>query len=100
MIVRRSPATLLVLLSVLWSAAASATQPANPTACGKVGASSKAFLSRFTDDKPFQRSRLVLPLVARFGNYLTGDASVELWPLGKIERMKDPLIYSSKDQKS
>src|SRR5258706_15036540 len=62
-------------------------------------ASFKEFLSRFTDNKAFQRSRLVLPLVARFGNYLTVDAAAELWPFAKIEQMQDSLIFSTAERK-
>ncbi|HEY1709051.1 MAG TPA: hypothetical protein VGG10_12355 [Rhizomicrobium sp.] len=88
-------APLLVALAACWCDSSSAVTPR----CAKPDASFKVFLSRFTDDKDFQRARLVLPLVARAGNYQTWDASVELWSLKKIGQMSDPLIYSRQDRK-
>ncbi|MEP6829538.1 MAG: hypothetical protein ABI963_04310 [Rhizomicrobium sp.] len=71
---------------------------ANPE-CEVHDKSFKSFLSRFTEDQVFQETRLVLPLVWRAGDYLTVDASVELWTLDKIKKLDYPLIYSSKQLK-
>ncbi len=103
LILTLSPAVIVPLLWLVFDERAavqdSADDAINPTACKKMDASFKEFLSRFTDNKAFQRSRLVLPLVARFGNYLTVDAAVELWPLAKIEQMQDSLIFSTAERK-
>jgi hypothetical protein len=96
---KRHIAVVFATLTALWFGSSLAAPIAGTPRCVKPDVSFNVFLSRFTDDKSFQRSRLVLPLVARFGNYLTNDASVELWSLEKIVRMSDPLIYSRGDIK-
>jgi hypothetical protein len=68
-------------------------------ACQKPDASFQSFLQRFTDDKVFQRTRIFLPLVARSGDGVTADATIDLWNLEHIKNLKDPLIYSDAERK-
>jgi hypothetical protein len=71
----------------------------NPPLCKKADASFRSFLSRFTDDLEFQRGRLVTPLVARAGDNVTTEMTIELWTLDHIKSLKYPLIYSSRERK-
>jgi hypothetical protein len=90
---------LLTVLFLLLSGIASAATPEAPLSCVKIEQSFKAFLSRFTDDIAFQRSRLVLPLVSRSGDYEEGSLKVDLLSRSNIEKLKDPLIYSRAELK-
>jgi hypothetical protein len=73
------------------------TAPATYPACTKPDISFQEFLNRFTNDVGFQRSRLMLPLIARAGDGKTSPATVESWSIKQIRDLKDPLIYSTAD---
>lgn len=51
-----------------------------------------AFLKKFEEDIGFQRSRIVLPLVVREGDYTVQGVSVDLWDIEKIRSLDWPLI--------
>ena len=90
---------LLTALLILLSSIASAATTEATLSCVKSDPSFKAFLSRFTNDIAFQRSRLVLPLVSRSGDYEMGSQKVELLSRSNIEKLKHPLIYSRAELK-
>lgn len=68
--------------------------------CPTSDRSFKAFLQRFEEDIEFQRSRLVLPLVSRSGEYTMTDVLVELWGIEKIRKLDYPLILSRQGKKT
>lgn len=88
-----------VLLLLLLCVACSAKTEA-PLSCANSDSSFSTFLSRFTDDIAFQRSRLVLPLVSRYGDYEMSIQIVELLNRSEIMKLKDPLIYSRAELKN
>ena len=90
---------LLTVLLLLFSSIASAATTEVPLSCEKKDQSFKTFLSRFTEDIAFQRSRLVLPLVSRYGNYDMAIPKIELLSRSDIMKLKDPLIYSRAELK-
>ena len=55
------------------------------------------FLKRFEEDISFQRSRIVLPLVVREGDYTVQGVSIALWDIEKIKALDWPLILPRKD---
>lgn len=85
---------LAVMLVVLPTVAHAVVQ------CPVPDRSFKAFLQRFEEDVEFQRSRLVLPLVSRSGEYTMTDALVELWDIEKIKKLDYPLILSRQSRKA
>ena len=68
--------------------------------CDKADAAFDSFLAKFTEDLAFQRSRLVYPLVVRYGNYGTSSITVQLLDKTDVTKLKDPLIYSEKERKN
>ena len=68
--------------------------------CKKHDKSFEIFLSKFEEDMVFQRSRIVMPLVSREGNYFTTDPKIELLDIDAIEKLANPLILSKKEMKS
>jgi hypothetical protein len=60
----------------------------------------KAFFGRFVDDLQFQRSRIIFPLMYRYGDYTITNPTIELWDLKKVESLADPLIRNMKQRKS
>ncbi|MBA2589943.1 MAG: hypothetical protein H0U98_15115 [Alphaproteobacteria bacterium] len=89
---------LLVLAFLSFSSVVMAT-PVTRTACETPDSSFKAFLPRFTDDRAFRESRIALPLVARAGDGVATEESIELWTLPHIKSLKYPLIHSRQEQK-
>jgi hypothetical protein len=85
---------LAVMMIVLPSVASAVMQ------CPKPDRSFKAFLQRFEEDIEFQRSRLVLPLVYRSGEYTMTNVLVELWDIEKIKKLDYPLILSKRGKKT
>lgn len=73
--------------------------PATYPVCPKPDASFQSFLTRFTNDIEFQRSRLVLPLIARAGDGATSPATVDVWSMKDVRKLQDPLIYSTAELK-
>jgi hypothetical protein len=57
------------------------------------------FLKKFEEDINFQRTRLILPLVVREGDYSMAVVEVSLWDLGKIKSLQEPLILSKSQRK-
>jgi hypothetical protein len=68
--------------------------------CPTPDRSFKAFLQRFEEDIEFQRSRLVLPLVSRSGEYTMTNTLVELWDIEKIKKLSYPLILTRQGRKT
>jgi len=67
--------------------------------CSTPDHSFKKFLQRFEENIEFQRSRIVLPMVARFGDYTMTNVIIELWNTEKIKNLNYPLILSSQGRK-
>jgi len=67
--------------------------------CIKQDASFAEFLDRFTENILFQRSRIVLPLVAKFGDYRLVEPIIKIWTLKDISSLPYPLIYSKMQRK-
>ena len=86
---------LLVTMLIVLPTVASAVMQ-----CPTPDRSFKTFLQRFEEDIEFQRSRLVLPLVSRSGEYTMTDVLVELWDIEKIKKMDYPLILSRQGRKT
>ena len=63
--------------------------------CSKPDRSFKEFLQHFEESIEFQRNRIVLPLVARFGDYTMTNVVIELWDAEKLKKLDYPLILSS-----
>lgn len=68
--------------------------------CPTPDRSFKVFLQQFEKDIEFQRSRLVLPLVSRSGEYTMTDTLVELWDIEKIKKLDYPMILSRQGRKA
>lgn len=68
--------------------------------CKTPDKSFKSFLARFTEDSAFQQSRIIIPLVYRFGDYTMTNATVELWDINKIKALSYPLILSPTERKA
>jgi len=90
--------SLLAVASCVPGLALAAT-PATWAKCKKPDASFKSFLPRFTDDKAFRGTRMVLPLVARAGDNVTTPATIEFWTRTHIQALKGPLVYSRAELK-
>ncbi len=67
--------------------------------CSTPDRSFKGFLQRFEESIKFQRSRIVLPMVARFGDYTMTNVVIELWSLEKLKNLDYPLILSLQGRK-
>jgi|GEM_PF-1673808 len=85
--------TAAVFSILLLGSSASVAVPMTMPVCKKPDISFQTFLRRFADDVAFQRSRIVLPLVARAGDGVTTETTIALWSLARIRALKDPLIY-------
>lgn len=57
------------------------------------------FLQKFESDVAFQRSRLILPLVARFGDYMMSNVVIELWTIDKIKALDYPLVLTDEGKR-
>ena len=62
--------------------------------CSTPDHSFKEFLQRFEESIEFQRSRIVLPMVTRFGDYTMTNVVIELWSSEKLKKLDYPLILS------
>lgn len=60
----------------------------------------KNFLKKFVADVPFQQSRVIFPLVYRYGDYSMTNPVVELWDANKIRSLPYPLIRNSLQMKA
>lgn len=89
---------LVAFLSVFCTLAAAHPVPTTSPKCMAHDRSLPDFVSRFTNDVSFQRTRLVLPLVSRTGDNLVTEMTIELWSLADVKRLKFPLILSDKDR--
>lgn len=87
--------SLLVAMLLIMPAMASAV-----VQCTIPDQSFKTFLQRFEEDIEFQRSRLVLPLVSRSGEYTMANVLIELWDIEKIKALDYPLILSRQGRKT
>lgn len=67
--------------------------------CPAPDRSFKAFLQQFEEDIEFQRSRLVLPLVSRSGEYTMTNVLVEPRDIEKIKELDYPLMLSRQGRK-
>ena len=85
---------LVVLLVALPTVAFAVVQ------CPSHDQSFETFLQQFEEDIEFQRSRIVLPLVYRSGEYTMTNVMVELWNLEKIKKLDYPLILSRQGRKT
>lgn len=59
----------------------------------------RGFLQRFEEDPEFRQRRLVLPLVARLGEYTMTDVTIELWNVNKMRSLDYPLILNRQGRK-
>lgn len=57
------------------------------------------FLKKFEEDIGFQRTRIILPLVVREGDYSMAAVKVLLWDSAKIQSLSEPLILSKSQRK-
>ena len=62
--------------------------------CPKPDATFDRFLAQFISDTTFQRSRIILPLVYRYGSYSLKDPEIQLWDIQKVKKLESPLILS------
>lgn len=67
--------------------------------CRSPDRSFKSFYQRFTENMAFQQSRIVFPLVYRFGDYTMTTPVVELWDMAKLKAFDHPLILSHSQRK-
>lgn len=67
--------------------------------CAVPDKSIDGFLQKFENDIAFQRSRLILPLVARFGDYTMSNVVIELWTIDKIKTLDYPLVLSNEGKR-
>ena len=56
------------------------------------------FFKRFVEDSPFQQSRIVYPLVIRFGDYLSPNYLVRIVKKEQIKATFTPLIFSERER--
>ena len=75
------------------------TAAATVERCPKPDATFSGFLAQFAADTKFQRKRLILPLVYRYGSYWISDPKIELWDAQKIQTLKEPLMLSESKRK-
>lgn len=88
-----------LLFAIALTLFASAPASAVSTTCNESDASFVKFLREFGENKRFQKQRIVLPLVARFGDYQMADPEVKLLWLPELEKLEYPLFRSSKEMK-
>ena len=67
--------------------------------CKAPDKSFKDFFVRFTEEIPFQQSRVIFPLVYRFGDYAMTTPLIELWDSNKLKAFPHPLILSRSQRK-
>jgi hypothetical protein len=60
----------------------------------------KGFFLRFTEDAAFQQSRIIFPLVHRFGDYTMTNPIIELWDINRVKTLTYPLILSQTQRKA
>lgn len=67
--------------------------------CPKPDATFSGFLAQFAADTKFQRKRVILPLVYRYGSYWISNPEIELWDANKIQALKEPLMLPESKRK-
>jgi len=77
----------------------SAPVSAAGTPCEKADTSFAKFLRQFGENKQFQKRRIVLPLVARFGDYQMVAPEVKLMSSSELEKLDYPLFRSNEEMK-
>lgn len=80
---------------LMWSATSAAV-----IECRSPDKSFKSFYQRFTENARFQQSRIISPLVYRFGDYTMTTPVVELWDMAKLKAFEHPLILSRSQRKT
>lgn len=60
----------------------------------------RSFYQRFAENIEFQQSRIIFPLVYRFGDYTMTTPVVELWDMAKLKAFDHPLILSHNQRKA
>lgn len=71
-----------------------------PVTCTQPDTSFHRFLRSFGEDKKFQRTRLLIPLVARYGEYSVNGAQIEVLDQPEINNLPYPLFRSAKERAS
>lgn len=85
-----------VLVAVLlWPVASSAI-----VTCNVPDRSFRHFLQKFANYPNFQQSRIIFPLVHRFGDYTMTEPLIELWDLSQVKGLSYPLILSDRQRKA
>jgi hypothetical protein len=90
--------TIAFTLLMLASIAEGATIP--PVKCAKADPSFTRFLENFSENKIFQRKRILVPLVVRQGDYFVNGAEVKLMSQPEIAKLPYALFRSAKERKA
>jgi hypothetical protein len=91
--------TMKVLLAIALALFVTASASATGTSCAKADASFGDFLRRFGENKQFQKQRIVLPLVARFGDYQVADPQIKLLSSSELDKLDYPLFRSNSEMR-
>ncbi|MES1982630.1 MAG: hypothetical protein V4443_09145 [Pseudomonadota bacterium] len=90
--------TIVLAFFFLTATAEGASIP--PVMCAKADPSFTHFLETFSEDKNFQRGRILVPLVVRQGDYFVNGAEVKLMSQPEIAKLPYSLFRSAKERKA
>lgn len=91
---------LVIKICILGALLISSVSSAQIERCAKPDKTFVVFYEHFVSNVSFQKSRIIYPLVYRFGDYAMTNPIVELWDQEKVESLPDPLIRNKKQRKA